>query len=111
MTNEEKDRQRAAKVEVTQWLRGVNLERYRLDEVDERLTVYCRSVIDSPEGHNLFEQLAVRHFLNMVEKYGLCQTEVWRFFKFYEMLYFPGKVGLRHYRLTPVQCLSKMVSE
>ena len=104
MTNEERERLRAAKEEVTQWLRLVNLDRYRLGEVDERLVVYCREVIGNPDRHNLFEQLAVRHFLKMVDKYGLNQTEVWRFFKFYEMLYFPGKNGLRHYKLTPVQC-------
>lgn len=103
MTEEEKDRIRTAKLEVSEWLRSERLERYRLVETDARLSAYVRAVAASPERHNLWEQLAVRRFLRMTERYGLNQTEVHRFFRLYESLYFPGKRGMQRYELTPVQ--------
>ena len=103
MTEEEKDRLREAKAEITAWLAAEDIGRYRLREVDVRIDVYVREVAADPEGHNLYEQLAVRRFLTMCRRYGINATEVWRFFTFYEMLHFPGKQGLQTYRLTPVQ--------
>lgn len=103
MTEEERDTLLRAKMEVTHWLAEADIGRYRLREVDVRLDLYVRTVAGDPEGHNLFEQLAVRRFLVMCSRYGLNATEVWRFFVFYENLHFPGKQGLQTYRLTPVQ--------
>lgn len=103
MTEEEKKILKRAKAEVTSWLAEADIGKYRLREVDIRIDVYVREVAGNPEGHNLFEQLAVRRFLGMCLKYGINATEVWRFFTLYENLSFPGKQGLQTYRLTPVQ--------
>lgn len=103
MTEEEKDRLRQAKEDVTGLLAGTDIDRYRLTEVDSRLDSYVREVAGNPDGHNLYEQLAVARFFTMCDKYGINATEVWQFCDFYESLYFPGKAGQQRYRLTPVQ--------
>jgi phage terminase large subunit-like protein len=103
MSDEDRQRQRLAKLEVSEELRRVNLKRYRLDRVDKRLLDYVAMVINDPGGHNLFEQLAVSRFLKMTDKYGLNLTAIKRFFALYENLYFPGVDGQRRYELTPVQ--------
>lgn len=103
MTEEEKDRLRNAKADVTEWLQRARIGGYRLSEVDGRLDDYVKEVAHNPEAHNLFEQLAVKRFLLMADKYGINKTEVQRFFTLYENLYFPGKKGLQKYKLTPVQ--------
>ena len=103
MTEEEKDKLRAAKVDVTARLAAMDIDRYRLPEVDSRLDEYVRMVAADPDGHNLWEQLAVLRFFGMIDKYGINLTEVQLFFDFYESLYFPGKSGHQRYKLTPVQ--------
>ena len=104
MTEEEKDRLRRAKIEATEHLARIDIASYRLDEVDSRLDQYVREVAGNPDGHNLFEQLAVALFFKKCDRYGINATEVWRFYDLYESLYFPGKVGHQTYKLTPVQC-------
>ena len=104
MTEEEKDRLRQAKEDVTRQLRHVNIDRYLLSSADSRLDNYVREVASNPDGHNLYEQLAVGHFLKMCDRYGFNVTEVQQFYAFYESLYFPGKTGQQQYKLTPVQC-------
>lgn len=103
MTEEEKEKLRQAKIDVSEKLALTEIDRYRLTEVDDRLDRYVREVAGNPEGHNLYEQLAVAHFFAMCGRYGINVTEVLQFFDFYESLYFPGKVGLQRYKLTPVQ--------
>ena len=103
MTEEEKDKLRQAKADVTDLLARTRIERYRLTDVDSRLDAYVREVAGNPDGHNLYEQLAVARFLRMCDKYGINVTEVWQFADFYESLYFPGKAGQQRYELTPVQ--------
>lgn len=103
MTEEEKDKLRAAKEDVTARLAAMDIDRYRLSEVDSRVDEYVRMVAADPDGHNLWEQLAVLRFFGMVDKYGINLTEVQLFFDFYESLYFPGKSGHQRYKLTPVQ--------
>lgn len=103
MTEEEKDKLRQAKSDVTDWLARVPVSDYQLREVDARLESYVTEVAHNPEAHNLYEQLAVARFFRMADKYGINATEVHRFFTLYENLYFPGKVGLQKYKLTPVQ--------
>ena len=90
MTEEDKDRLRKAKIDVTAELVSINVERYRLSEVDSRLDYYVRDVAGNPDAHNLYEQLAVKRFFYMCDKYGINATEVWQFADFYESLYFPG---------------------
>lgn len=104
MTEEEKDRLRRAKIEATEHLARIDIASYRLDEVDGRLDQYVREVAGNPDGHNLFEQLAVVLFFKKCDRYGINATEVWRFYDLYESLYFPGKAGHQRYALTPVQC-------
>lgn len=103
MTEEEKDRLREAKAEVTEELRRIRIADYHLDEVDDRLITYTTQVARHPDAHNLYEQLAVRRFFAMADKYGINATEVKRFVVLYENLYFPGKKGMQKYKLTPVQ--------
>lgn len=103
MTEEEKDRLRQAKIDVTDRLSRIDIDRYRLNEVDARLDSYVREVASNPSGHNLFEQLALVRFFGMCDKYGINVSEVHRFAKLYESLYFPGVRGQQRYLLTPVQ--------
>lgn len=104
MTEEEKGRLRAAKEEVSAWLAREDIGVYGLREVDARLEEYVRAVAADPDGHNVFEQIAVRRFLTLCRRYGVNATAVRRFYRFYESLYFPGKRGHQRYALTPVQC-------
>jgi phage terminase large subunit-like protein len=104
MTEEEAHRYREEKQRVSRSLAAKSLESYHLEAVDPRLYVYVSMVRDSPTEHNLWEQLAVERFLRMVKRYGLDARKVRRFYLFYESLYFPGKEGMQHYKLTPVQC-------
>lgn len=103
MTEEEKDRLRQAKIDVSAQLAVVPIADYRLCEVDARLEQYVTEVAENPTAHNLYEQLAVLRFFRMSDKYGVNATEVQRFFTLYENLHFPGKAGLQKYKLTPVQ--------
>lgn len=103
MTEEEKDKLRHAKIDVTAQLKSIPIAEYHLHEVDPRLVMYLTDVANRPDAHNLFEQLAVRRFFRMADKYGVNATEVKRFFTLYENLHFPGKYGLQKYALTPVQ--------
>lgn len=103
MTEEERERLRLAKQDVTAELACLPIAAYQLNEVDKRLTVYTTEVSQRPAAHNLYEQLAVRHFFQMVDKYGLNATAVRRYILFYESLYFPGTQGAQRYPLTPVQ--------
>lgn len=104
MTDEERKRVIEAKAEVSVELGETDIGGYGLAEVDPRIEEYVREVTEHSEAHNVYEQLAVRHFLRMVDRYGLDAVEVRRFFMFYESLYFPGVKGQQTYRLTPVQC-------
>lgn len=103
MTEEDIDKLRQAKADVTAWLKAAPIAEYRLAEVDTRLECYVTEVAQNPDAHNLYEQLAVRRFFCMVDKYGINVTEIRRFFTLYENLHFPGKRGLQKYALTPVQ--------
>lgn len=103
MTEEEKDKLRKAKVDVTAELSRVPIADYRFGDVDARLERYIIDVAQRPEAHNLYEQLAVMRFIRLSDKYGINATEVQRFFTLYEHLHFPGKKGMQTYKLTPVQ--------
>jgi len=103
MTEEEKDRLRAAKEEVSDALARLPISEYNLSDVDIRLVKYTSEVSSNPDAHNLYEQLSVLRFFRLVDKYGINVTEVQKFFTAYENLYFPGKTGQQKYKLTPVQ--------
>ena len=103
MTEDEKERDRQCKVDVTSHLNCVDLKRYKLDSIDRRLTTYAKSVISHPEGHNLYEQLALLRFFKLMGKYEMRAKEVKKFIAFYESLPFSGVNGRQCYKLTPVQ--------
>ena len=103
MTDEERSRLRAAKAAATDRLSAIPVPSYNLSETDPRLEEYVTEVIDHPDRHNLWEQLAVERFFRMIDRYDLDRRQIRRFFHFYERLYFPGKRGQQRYALTPVQ--------
>lgn len=101
--NEDKKALRELKQKVSEELKDINVLSYRLKDTDDRLNTYIFSVINNPEGHNLYEQLSVRRFFCFLDKYEFRQVEVRRFVVFYEKLKFTGAKGLTRYKLTPVQ--------
>ena len=108
MTEEEKERFRQLKAEVSEQLRqgrSTYADRYRraLIETDKRIGDYVFGVIDHPDAHNLYEILGIKRFLQMLDKYDWKPKRVKRFFKFYEALRFSGIRGRTRYKLTPVQ--------
>lgn len=108
MTEEERNRERQFKAEVTAQL-AANRRRYAkryayaLTDTDKRIGDYVFGVIDNPDKHNLYEPLAVRRFFALLDKYEWRPKRVKRFFKFYETLRFNGTHGRTRYKLTPVQ--------
>lgn len=106
MTETEKVQIRKMKAEAAEWLRLLDLSRYRhaLDDTDKRIRTYAELVIDAPEDHNLYEILELKRFFNKLDRYEWRPKRVKKFFKFYEMLKFNGTRGRQRYRLTPVQC-------
>ncbi len=109
MTDEERRIAINHKEEVTAWLTEMLPEMTRrhkplLDKTDARLWQYVSGVAEEPSRHNLYEQLAVRRFFGLLERYKWNVKAVRRFFKFYECLRFNGVSGRQRYRLTPVQC-------
>lgn len=103
MTEEEKDRLREAKEEVSDALARLPIAEYQLENIDSRLLDYTTKVASHPDEHNLYEQLAVQRFFSLVDKYGLNATEIHEFITCYENLHFPGKTGQQRYKLTSVQ--------
>ena len=105
MSIEKLDKQelRDLKVEVTEKLRCIDVWSYKLAETDERLNTYVFSVINNPEGHNLYEQLSVLRFFRLLDKHTFIAQKVRRFIVFYEKLKFTGPKGLTRYKLTNVQ--------
>lgn len=103
MTEEEKQRDRQCKVDVTARLSCIDIRRYKLGSIDKRLTTYAKTVISHPEGHNLYEQLALLRFFHLLDKYEMRAGEVKKFIRFYESLPFSGTNGRQCYKLTPVQ--------
>lgn len=104
MTADDKQRLREVKANVTEQLNGLNIAQYKLSRIDRRLDSYVKEVANNPHKHNVWEQLAVRRFFALADKYGVNRIQIQRFFRFYEFLKFPGKGGAQRYKLTPVQC-------
>ena len=107
MTDAEKKRDRELKSEVVSWLRDGRESfpsRYsHVLDTDPRLWQYISANIDHPDGHNLYELLAIRRFFEMADRYGWNPKRVRKFIKFYELVPLSGTTGRRTYRLTPVQ--------
>ena len=84
-------------------LAAARLDALPLAETDPRLLEYVGGVAADPEGHNLYEVLAVARFLDLLGRYEWRAGRVRRFVRYYEALKFSGLKGRRQYRLTPVQ--------
>lgn len=103
MTEEELEKERAKKQDVTMWLANAGIDDYNLSQIDDRLNHYVHLVAENPLGHNVYEQLAVKRFLQFLDQYEFRIDEVLKFYTFYESLKFEGVRGLQRYKLTPVQ--------
>lgn len=94
---------KAYKESVVGTLRDIRWERYRLDDTDERLSVYARQLVSEPDAHNVYELLSLVKFARLLENYEFSTEKVKKFFRFYESLKFSGISGRKSYKLTPVQ--------
>ncbi len=100
---EEKENLRILKRELIRFLSSLVVDYAYLDTIDERLSIYIKSCLSSPNEHNLYELLAIKRFFSMQEKYELRTLEVKQFILFYEFLKFPSEKGMSSFKLTPVQ--------
>lgn len=108
MTEESKKRLRGLKDEVTARLAeiaasGYDGYRHALD-TDERLYAYADDVCMHPDGHNLYEQLMLARFFDLVSRYEWKQKRVRNRIRFLEKIRFSGLNGRQSYRLTNSQC-------
>ena len=103
MTDQERQAKRHAKEMAMDMLSTVNLKAYHLSDIDKRLNVYAKSLVDHPDDHNADELLALPRFLRFLDTYEMRIDEVQRFVKFYEYLKFSGTNGRQRYKMTPVQ--------
>lgn len=73
--------------------------------VDDRLLEYVTECITNPSGHNYFELLSIKRFIDFLYRSDIefREKEIRKFVTFYESLKFPGKRGPQRYKLTPVQ--------
>lgn len=88
---------------VAKELDAVDLDGYQLDTIDKRLLKYVSGVVCNPDGHNLYELLAVKKFLRLMRTYTFRASKVRKFVRLYESLKFSGMDGRRCYKLTPIQ--------
>lgn len=100
---ENKEELRALKRETVTLLSHIDVARYDLGKTDERLNTYAYSCITNPDGHNLYELLALKRFFVFLDKYTFKRSEVRKFIVFYEKLQFSGTKGRTRYKLTPIQ--------
>lgn len=109
MTEDEKQRWRDLKADTASVLgshdHAYYLKKYgyALDDTDSRMSEYAFGVIDNPDGHNLYEILALKRFFDMLDRHGWNVKRVKKFIRFYEALRFNGTKGRQRYKLTPVQ--------
>lgn len=103
MTDEEKQQERECKAACVARLASADLDSYGLGQIDSRLEEYARGLCAGPDGHNLYELLALERFLNMLGRYDFRIDKVRQFVTFYELLKFSGQHGRQSYKMTPVQ--------
>lgn len=87
----------------TEQLRHINTSGYHLEQTDDRMNFYVRTVIDHPDDHNLYELLSIVRFFRLQDTYLFKKKEVRKFIVFYESLKFSGLKGRTRYKLTPIQ--------
>ena len=98
-----KEELRELKVKTIGELSSISIPYSLYNKADKRISKYIRSLVESPERHNLYELLACVRFIRMTDKYMFKCEEVRRFVTLYEFLKFPSDKGRRRYKLTPVQ--------
>ena len=106
MDEVERAKRRKAKDEVSEWLmrNGMRMAgECALGEADDRLVSYAGKLCTDPDGHNLFELLALRRFLLMTAEYSFRPDEVRGAVLALESFRFPGRRGMQPLRLSPVQ--------
>lgn len=91
------------KEEVARSLASIDLDRYQLDTIDGRLLKYVSGVTCNPDDHNLYELLAVKKFLRLMDHYVFRTSKIKKFVRLYENLKFSGMDGRKSYKLTPIQ--------
>lgn len=99
----EKRELRELKFQAAEKLKRLDVKSYHLKKTDDRLNIYARSVIDNPDGHNLYELLALLRFFRFLDTYIFRPKEVRKYIVFYESLKFSGVKGRTKYKLTPIQ--------
>lgn len=106
MDAEQIRKRKAAREEVLCWLNeswNDISERHNLAVVDKRLLFYVKDIIGNSDYHNLFELLAVRRFLQMLDRYEFRPEAVRKVITCLESLPFPTKSGFKPITLSPVQ--------
>lgn len=103
MTDDERQRERECKADVSARLTALDLKPYRLGTIDARLSKYAHELCAHTERHNLYELLSLERFLDMLGRYTFRLDRVQQFIEFYELLKFSGTNGRQRYAMTPVQ--------
>jgi phage terminase large subunit-like protein len=91
------------KKKVIDELRIIQVGKYCLSEIDDRLNIYSYGLINNPDDHNLYELLALKRFFHFLDIYLFKINEVKAFITFYESLKFSGTKGRQKYKMTPIQ--------
>lgn len=102
----EKEKRRLLKEQTISWLEDTGMasvSEYDLGSVDMRLHEYCTRLISDPDGHNLYELLALKRFLVFLGKYEFRRSAAKKALLALETFRFPGKKGMQPLNLSPVQ--------
>lgn len=105
MDEERKELLRKRRAEVIAWCPdGLDKVRdYNLYEIDPALEEYVVTVLNFPEGHNLWELLCLQRFVRMLGQYKLDVEKVQHVLKVLRRLKFVTDRGMQPLQLTPLQ--------
>ena len=84
-------------------LKNIDVDALGLEKTDERLPLYLKECIGNPDGHNLYELLAVKRFFDFLNKFDFRAGKVREFITLFEYLKFSGTNGSTRINATPVQ--------
>jgi phage terminase large subunit-like protein len=73
-------------------------------KVDARIEEYILNVIDNPNRHNVWEQVAVCRYFRQLKDHRFSPAHVLQFIRFAEKTKTSGNRGRKQLCLTPVQC-------
>ena len=103
MTEIDKKTHISLKKKTVKRLQAIDVDKYNLSTTDERLPEYIKGCITNPDGHNLYELLAIVRFFDLLDRYDYLPKRVKAFIVVYEFLKFSGTAGATRYKLTPIQ--------